>query len=92
MPKPNKNTQTVKIPATIKVNLLSPFSALFCDEKTCAAPPIPAMPSPLGECIKISAISKNADITCVVQTSVSKVFLLLFCYLARAASNEVCSF
>ena len=69
------------MPATINVNLLSPFSALFCDEKTCAAFPIPAMPSPLGECIRMSAINKKADITCVVQTSVSKVFLLLFCYL-----------
>ena len=31
-PNPSKNTQTVKTPATIKVSLLRPFSALFCDE------------------------------------------------------------
>ncbi len=66
----------MNMPATIYVSLFKPFSALFCDEKTCAAFPIPAMPSPFGECIRINTINNNADTICVVQTSVNKIILL----------------
>ena len=75
-PNPNINTQTMKIPATMAVNLLSPFSALFWEVNICAAFPIPAMPSPFGECISIKTIKSSADITCVIQTNVSKINLL----------------
>ena len=75
-PKPRTNTHTINTPATIAVNLFKPFSALFCDENICAALPIPAIPSPFGECIRINTINKSADTTCVIQTSVSKISLL----------------
>jgi hypothetical protein len=54
--------QTKNMIAIMYVVLFKPFSALFCDEKTCAAFPIPAMPSPFGECIRISKINNNAVI------------------------------
>ena len=71
MPKPNKNTQTTKTSATMPVNLFKPFSALFCEENICAALPIPAIPSPLGECISINTISNSADKTCNAQKNVN---------------------
>ena len=91
MPKPSKNTHTTNTTATIAVSLFKPFSALFCELNICAALPIPAMPSPLGECIRISTINNNDDMTCIVQTSVSKICLLLF-FLLSLASDKVCSF
>ena len=69
MPKPKRNTHTINTSATIAVSLFKPFSALFCDVNICAALPIPAMPSPFGECIRINTINKSADITCIVQVN-----------------------
>ncbi len=68
MPKPNKKVQIKNIAATIPVNLFNPFSALFCEAKTCEAPPIPAIPSPFGECSKINIIKSKAEIICTVHT------------------------
>lgn len=85
---PNKNTQTAKILATMNVNLFKPFSALFCEEKTCAALPIPAIPSPFGECIRIKTINNNADMICVVQMKLTKIFS----FLLRATFNKMSSF
>ena len=76
IPNPSKKMHMMNTQATIAVSLLSPFSALFCELNICAAFPIPAMPSPFGECIRISMISNNADITCVVQISFNKIVLL----------------
>lgn len=81
MPKPSKNTQTTNTSAKIPVNLFNPFSALFCELNICAALPIPAMPSPFGECIRTNTITNNADITNIDQTSVSKVFLLFILFI-----------
>lgn len=71
MPNPKRNTQRTNIPATIPVNLFNPFSALFCDVNICAAFPIPAIPSPFGECISINTINNSDEITCIVQTNVN---------------------
>lgn len=76
IPNPSRNTQTTNTAATIAVSLFNPFSALFCDENICAALPIPAIPSPLGECIRINTINKSADMTCTIQINVSKINLL----------------
>ena len=71
MPKPKRNTHTINTRDTIPVNLFKPFSALFCDVNIWAAFPMPAIPSPLGECISIKTINNTADTTCNVQTSVN---------------------
>lgn len=46
---PAMNVETKNTIATHIVSLLRPDSAFFCEENTCDAPPIPAIPSPLGE-------------------------------------------
>ena len=71
IPNPSKNTQATNIRATIAVNLFNPFSALFWDVNICAALPIPAMPSPFGECIRISTINNNADKTINIHKKLS---------------------
>ena len=56
------NEQTIKIAEIHIVTLFRPFSAFFCEEKSCEVPPNAAMPSPLWECINIKAIIKTAAI------------------------------
>ncbi len=59
----------------IPVNLFKPASALFCDEKRWLAPPIPAIPSPFGECNRIKITNKIAEIICIIQVSVSMFYV-----------------
>ena len=40
-------------------------------EKSCEAPPIPAIPSPFGECRRINIINKTDEIICIVQINVN---------------------
>lgn len=51
----------MNIAQKMPVILFKPFSALFWDAKMCEAPPIPPMPSPFGECIKINKIKNTAQ-------------------------------
>ena len=78
MPNPKRNMHKINIAEIMPVSLFNPFSALFWEENICAAFPIPAMPSPFGECIRIKTINNNADTTCIVQTSVNIFIFLLF--------------
>ena len=70
------------------VNLFNPFSALFCEENNCEAPPIPAMPSPLGECNKINTISKNAVIICILQKNFNICYFFSFFLEMKCARFE----
>ena len=56
--------------ATHIVSLFRPDSAFFCEAKTCDAPPMPAIPSPLGECIITSKIKSSEEIICIIQNIV----------------------
>ena len=71
MLKPVRNVVTKKTIATHIVSLFSPDSAFFCEENICEAPPIDAMPSPLGEWINTNTISNKADIICTIQRNVN---------------------
>lgn len=91
MPNPKRNTQIKNTAAIIAVSLLSPFSALFCEENICAALPIPAIPSPLGECMRIKTINNTDEMTWIVQTSVSKIYSPFLIKWARFEFNLILS-
>lgn len=65
------NDVTTKTSATFAVNLFNPDSALFCEEKIFAIPPIAPNPSPFGEWIKTKIMSNTAAIICNIQINVS---------------------
>lgn len=85
MPKPKRKVQIINIAATIPVSLFNPFSALFCDANILAALPIPAIPSPFGECIRISTTSNIAEIDINPQVKISIYF---FSFLMKCALLE----
>lgn len=68
------NVDTKNTIETHIVSLLSPDSAFFCEAKTCDAPPMPAIPSPFGECIMTSSIKSNEDTICTIQNIVVTIF------------------
>lgn len=65
----------------IVVNFVKPDSAFFCDAKICEAPPIPKIPSPLGECKSTNKISKSADIICTTHKKVINVIFVSLFYI-----------
>jgi hypothetical protein len=61
----------IKITAHVVVTLLRPASAPFWLENNWEAPPIEAIPSPLGECTSISNV-KSAPVTiCIIRKNVA---------------------